>query len=232
MVVGSPVRVTGTVTPHPAGIQLTLQQRHGGGWLAIGDAQARPTGAFSFVARPQRVGIATYRVVTAQGTSFVGSSARVSVRVLHWVYVTSIPDFVYTVPTPGSGNLSTDPIVSNGVHYAHPISIDPGCYNQWGGNAWIDYILQRQYQVFAATVGLGDSAPAGSTATYTLIGAGKKLASGSLAVGSAKKLKVSVSGIYRLRVEVNVPDPTNAAGCGGSGSFTQVVFGDAELLGP
>ena len=36
--------------------------------------------------------------------------------------------------------------------------------------------------------------------------------------------------MYRVRLRINVPDPNNAAGCGIN--FTQVVFGDAQVLGP
>ena len=58
-VVGSRVGITGSVTPHPAGLEVTLQQRHGTGWLPVGDRSVRPDGAFSFVARPDKVGLAS-----------------------------------------------------------------------------------------------------------------------------------------------------------------------------
>jgi len=220
------VGISGSVTPHPTGLQVALQQRRGSGWLPVGTAAVRSDGRFSFVAHPERVGLATYRVV---GANFAGASARVPVRVLHWVYVESVPTFAYSPPF--SGEVTSDPIVSNGVRYTHPISMDAGCYNQWGGDAWVDYPLERQYELFTATVGLDDAAPAGSTATFNVIGGdGKKLASGSLATGSSTKIRVSVSGEYRLRLRINVPDPYNAAGC--ATTYTKVVFGDAELLGP
>ena len=225
-VVGTHVGVKGTVTPHPAGLQVRLQQRKGTGWLTVGAGQVRADGSFALVTQPDRVGIATYRVV---GANFTGESDRVPVRVLHWVYVGSVPGFAYAPPI--SGEVTLDPIKSAGVNYQHPVSMDAGCYNQWGGDAWVDYDLARQYELFTATVGLDDAAPAGSTATYNLIGGdGRKLASGSLVMGSATKIHVSVAGEYRLRLRVNVPDPYNAAGC--STTYTKVVFGDAELLGP
>ena len=228
MVVGSHVRITGTVTPHLAGIDVTLQQRKDTGWLPVADKTAGSDGSFSFIARPEKAGLANYRVVTSKGTNYVGSSARVPVRVLHWTYLGSNEAFYYVDPL--VGDLHTDPIVSNGVHYEHPISLDPGCYNAWGGSAWIDYPLERRYERFSATVGIGDTVPTHLTLTYSMIGAGKKLASGSLVSGQSTKINVSVSGVYRLRLEINVPDPTNAAGC--STTFPQVVFGDAQLLGP
>jgi hypothetical protein len=228
-VVESRVVISGRVTPHPAGIELTLQQRHGSGWLSVGDKPLRADGAFSFVAAPTTPGVAMYRVVTAKGTEYAGASASVPVRVLRWQYVTSIEEFAYI--TPISGNLTTTAITSGGVRYEHPIALDPGCYNQWGGNAWIDYVLERQYKGFSATVGLDDASPVNETATYSVLGGdGKKLASGTLVHGASTKIKVSVDGEYRLRLWINVPDPDNAAGC--STYFPHVVFGDAQLLGP
>jgi NPCBM/NEW2 domain. len=228
MVVGSHLRITGTVKPHLAGVDLTLQQQKDGGWFSVADKTVDGNGDFSFITRPNRVGQKNYRVVTAKGTDFVGSSARVPVRVLHWTYLGNSQAFYYVAPI--VGDLSTQPIASNGVHYEHPISLDPGCYNSWGGSAWIDYPLERQYEKFTAIVGVGDTVPTTMTLTYTLIGAGKKLASGSVVAGHSTKINVSVEGVYRLRFMINVPDPTNAAGC--SPTFPQVVFGDAQLLGP
>ena len=224
--IGSHVGITGKVAPHPAGIQVTLQQRRNTGWISIGDKSVRSDGSFSFVTHPDKAGVANYRVVASKGTNFVGTSARVPVRVLHWSYVANIEGFYYVEPI--VGDMSTAPIVSNGVHYEHPISLDAGCYNGWGGSAWVDYPLERQYEMFTATLGLGGQ-PTGLTVTYTIIGAGQKLAAGSLVTGTSTKIRFSVSGVYRLRLHVNVPDPTNAAGC--STAFPQVVFGDAELLG-
>lgn len=225
-VVGTKVGINGTVTPHPAGLQVKLQQRKGTGWLTVAATGVLTDGGFGFVARPDRVGIATYRVV---GANFAGESARVPVRILHWFYVDSVPVFADAPPI--SGEVTFDPIEAGGVRYQHAVSMDAGCYNQWGGDAWVDYGLERQYEFFSATVGIDDAAPPGSTATYDVIGGdGRKLAAGSLVSGSAKKIRVSVAGEYRLRLRVNVPDPYNAAGC--STTYTKVVFGDAELLGP
>ena len=228
MVVGSPLRITGDVRPHLAGVGVTLEQRREGGWLPLAVKTVAASGAFSFTARPNRLGLKSYRVVTSKGTNFVGASAVVPVKVFHWTYLGNNEAFYYVNPIAGS--LSTAPNVSNGVHYEHPISLDPGCYNSWGGSAWIDYPLERRYERFTATVGVGDTVPTHLTLTYSMIGAGKKLASGSLVAGQSRKISVSVEGVYRLRLMINVPDPTNTAGC--SPTFPQVVFGDAQLLGP
>jgi hypothetical protein len=230
IVVGNRVAVHGTVTPHPAGIELVVQQRHGSGWRAVGVPKVAADGRFAFVLRPDHVGLTTYRVVTADGSDAVGASARVPVRVLHWVYLDSIDEFAYINPL--VGGFSKGAMTASGVHYDHAVSLDPGCYNAWGGSAWIDYPLQRRYETFTASIGLGGAATAGSTATYTILGGdGKQLGSGSLTFGGPpQKIRASVSGEYRLRLRINVPDPTHAGAC--SSSYTQVIFGDAELLGP
>jgi hypothetical protein len=227
---GSPARITGSVTPHPAGVQLALQQRQGSGWLTLATRSAGAGGGFSFIARPAQNGLATYRVVAASDTSFTGSSASVKVRVLHWSYLGSIEQFEYVNPI--VGDLSLEPIVAHGVRYDHPVTMDAGCFNGYDGSAWVDFPLERRYELFTATMDLGGSATTGSTATYDIVGGdGKKLGSGSLSFGEApKKVSASVEGEYRLRLVINVPDPTHAAGCGTS--YTQVVFGDAQLLGP
>jgi hypothetical protein len=56
-VLASRVVIRGRVSPHPAGLELTLQRRQGSGWLSIGDEAVRADGAFVFVAAPSRPGL-------------------------------------------------------------------------------------------------------------------------------------------------------------------------------
>jgi len=230
VLIGTNLGITGAVTPHPAGLQLTLQRWYGTGWLPAGTAAPRADGTFAFHVRTTKPGASKYRVVSSKETGFSGTSADVPVKVLHWSYLASIEPFQYVNPI--VGDLSLEPITAGGVHYEHGISLDPGCYNEYDGTAWVDFPLQRQYEMFTAAMALGGYATNGSTATYDIVGGdGKKLASGSLAYGGApQNVRVSVSGEYRLRLVITVPDPTHSAGCGSQ--YTQVVFGDAQLLGP
>ena len=55
------VSIDGRVTPHPPGLELTLQRRQGGGWLSIGTGSAGSGGTFSFVTRLDKTGLATFR---------------------------------------------------------------------------------------------------------------------------------------------------------------------------
>jgi hypothetical protein len=223
MEVGSHVSIAGSVKPNATGLGLALQQRTAGGWTTV--ATKTVTGSsFTFLAQPKDPGTATYRVVAAKGGPFAGNSAPVVVRVYHWSYLSDI----YTRPF--AGDLMTDPNSAGKVSYQHDITMDAGCYNAWNGDAWADYILNKQYQEFTATIALDDAAPGNSTATWSVWGGGTVLASGSLTNGAVNHVKVSVANMYRLRLRINVPDPTGAAGCGTS--FTQVVFGNPEILGP
>lgn len=230
VVAGKQVVITGTVKPATSGVQLTLQRRAGTSWLSIGEKTAAGGGTFSFTEPAKDVGLAIYRVVTSKDTSFIGASPSVHVRVLHWTYFTSIPQFGDALPAPGDGDLTTASSATGGVTYDHAITMDAGCYNQWDGNAWVDYELDRKYEQLTATVGIADGGPAGLTASYSLIGGGRKLAAGTVVTGAPQKLNVSLDGIYKLRLEINIPDPYHAAGC--SAQLEQVVFGDPQILGP
>lgn len=223
MELGSRVSITGSVKPNPAGLDLALQQRTADGWKTVATKAATGT-SFGFLVKPKDPGAATFRVVAANAGSIAGNSAPIVVRVYHWSYLSD----QYTRPF--AGDLMTDPNTAHGVDYDHVITMDAGCYNAWNGDAWVDYILNKRYQVFTATVALDDAAPQNSTATWSVWGGGKVLASGSLANGAVNQVKVSVADMYRLRLKINVPDPTGAAGCGSN--FTQVVFGNPEILGP
>jgi hypothetical protein len=222
VVAGDGVAITGSVKPHAAGLGLALQQRIAESWTTVATKTVAGN-TFRFIARPKDPGNATFHVIALKGGPFAGNSGTVAVKVLQWSYLSDI----YTRPF--AGDLITDPNKAHGVEYDHVITMDAGCYNAWNGDAWADFILNRSYQQFTATVALDDAAPQGSAATWSVWGGGKVLAHGSLTNSTVQQLNVSVAGMYRLRLKINVPDPTGAAGCGMN--FTQVVFGNPQVLG-
>ena len=227
-IVGNPLRISGTVSPSTAGLQVTLQEKNlYGGWMTLDAMPVNASGAFAFTAKPNRLGTKSFRVVTAKGSAFSGASTTVPVRVFQWSY---LGDVFAGIP-PLAGNTDFDPVSIAKVEYDHPVALDAGCFNQWDGSAWIDYILNRQYQQFTATVGIVDGVASNSTASFKVVGGdGKVFAAGQLTAGVVQKVNVSVAGEYRLRLWINVPDTLHTGGC--SSTFTQVAFGDAQLLGP
>ncbi len=224
-VVGSQIGIKGGVTPHVAGLSVALQQRQGRGWTTVQSTKIAPGGGFSFSAHPKGPGIATFRVVTAKGATAEGSSPTLAVRMLRWSYLAD-----QYIQSPSSGELTTDPIAIHGVTYQHPVSLDAGCYNQWSGDAWINYPLKGKFESLTATVGIGDTADSATVASFAVVADGKQVAGSNLVYGQAIKLNVPLDGVKRLQLRINVPDPTGAAGC--SAFFPKVVFGDAQWLGP
>ncbi len=219
IVLGSSVGVRGTVSPHPAGTRVTLQKWSAGSWVRVAASPASASGGFSFTVKPGASGATTYRV-----SSSGASSSGVPIAVLRWRYLGDL------YARPAAGDLNTETMDVNGAGDPHPVALDAGCYNAWGGDAWVDYPLDKKYQTLTATMGLGGYVETGSTGSYQVIGGGKTLASGSLVPGMSKKISVSLGGLSRVRLKINVPDPNNAGGCGLS--YTEVVFGNAQVLGP
>ncbi|HEX4518532.1 MAG TPA: NPCBM/NEW2 domain-containing protein [Gaiellaceae bacterium] len=219
IVLGSSVGIKGTVSPHPAGTRVTLQKAGSGSWVRVATAGVSAGGGYSFTVKPGASGTATFRVTTTGG-----SSASVPVPVLRWSYLGD----VYAHPT--VGDLNTETMDVNGASDEHPVALDAGCYNGYYGDAWVDYPLAKKYETLTATMGLGGYVETGSTGSYEVIGAGKTLASGKLVPGASKKISVSLAGLASVRLKINVPDPNDAGGCGLS--YTEVVFGNAQVLGP
>ncbi|HEY4347718.1 MAG TPA: NPCBM/NEW2 domain-containing protein, partial [Gaiellaceae bacterium] len=201
VIVGGRVAVKGRVSPRLAGVRVTIEERLALGWKAVATRKTVGGGLFSFPVRPTKAGNATYRIVAPGGGTAPAMSANVVIDVLEWTFLSDI------YAHPSAGDLSTDPIISNGVSFANPVSLDAGCYNAWGGDAWVDYPLGHRYATLTASVGIGDSPAASSTASFKVIGDGKILSSGNLVLGALTKIKVSLAGVGRMQIRVNVPDP-------------------------
>jgi NPCBM/NEW2 domain len=224
-VVGSTVGIKGGVSPHVAGLSVALQQRSGGEWTTLMATKVTSGGGFSFKLQPKNPGTDTLRVVTSKGAVAAGTSSTMRLRVLHWSYLSD-----QYIQAPSGGELYTDPIVVHKQTFDHPVSLDAGCYNPWNGDAWINYPLKGQYETFTATVGIADDADPNTVASFKVYGDGQILASSDLVYGQTVKVNVSLAGLKRLQLRMNVPDPTGAAGC--SVFFPKVVYGDAQWLGP
>ena len=93
---------------------------------------------------------------------------------------------------------------SNGVTYVHVIVGRTGC--QGDATAWVDYSLGRAWSRSSTTVGLRDDAPVEATqVSLNLYADGTQIARGSVSLGTATPVDVSVSGVLRLRLEIVDP---------------------------
>ena len=87
------------------------------------------------------------------------------------------------------------------------------------GPAYAEWVLGRHGAVLEATAGALDSGEAG-TATVRVLGDGAVLAEVPVQYGATTPLRVDVTGVLRLRVEVHA-----------TGGAPTVVLGDARVLG-
>lgn len=233
VILGTTDAISGTVTPAVARLNVVLQQQHGKTWTTSASRRISSSGSFVFGARPRQHGASIWRIaVPTRSRLATGASPRVSIRALSWFYLAKLQE-VQDDEASGTGMWSTDPAESNGVTYSHPVDTEAGCSNSDGGDYWVDFNLARRYTQFTATVGLEDDAPSNYPVSFKLIADGQTLASGTLTLGTATPIAVSVSNVLRLRLFINDPQsPTPEDYCGtGIDEPAVVVWGNAAVLG-
>ncbi|MFC4565939.1 NPCBM/NEW2 domain-containing protein, partial [Nocardiopsis mangrovi] len=86
----------------------------------------------------------------------------------------------------------------NAEDYDEALSVEASC-----GDYTAEYNLGRDYEGFAAVVGLGDDSPRGE-ATFTVIGDGKQLETKTLGLGEDADLEVDVTSVLRLELVTEV----------------------------
>lgn len=119
------------------------------------------------------------------------------------IYLTDI-DVVEHGNASAGFNVSGSARVS-GVQYGRAMSLSGKCSNSDGGDYWVDYDLGRSYSTFTTVVGLEDGSPAASRAAYTILADGKPISTGDLSLGQAIPVEVPVTGVLRLRLQMNDP---------------------------
>jgi serine/threonine protein kinase len=98
-----------------------------------------------------------------------------------------------------SGIYPEQQVSTNGRTYAHALVGQADCST---GDAWVDYDLSRDWKRFTTTIGIGDSSPAQSTATFKIFVDGKQVATGDVALGRPGPVDLDVSQGLRLRLEM------------------------------
>jgi hypothetical protein len=88
-------------------------------------------------------------------------------------------------------------------------------------DCYIEYDLSKSFSKLKTTVGLTDDADADASVTFQVLGDGRVLAQGSVALGSPKPIDVDVTGVLRLRLHI----------VGGGGVFgrSTTAWGSAAL---
>ncbi len=107
----------------------------------------------------------------------------------------------------------------NGQVQAHGLQCTPGNEDR---PAIVEYAIGRRATYLAATVGMLDSAGMAG-ATLRVLGDGNALATVDVAFGAAQELRVDVTDVLRLRLEVT--------GAPSSGEAPRLVLGNVRLVG-
>lgn len=109
--------------------------------------------------------------------------------------------------------------VINGTSYIHSIALDN---NSATRDSSVQYDLGRKWQQFDATVGLTDDSPAGQQIQFQIFADGTKVFDRLIDFGSSVSVRLSVSGVLRLKLETLYSGQANIVHAG---------FGDAMLTG-
>jgi hypothetical protein len=233
VILGTTDAISGTVSPAVPHLKLALQEQAGKTWTTWASRRVSSSGSFVFKAKPRRHGASVWRIaVPTRSRLATGVSPHVNIRALSWFYLAKLQE-VRDDAASGTGQWSTGPAESNGVNYSHPVDMEAGCNNSDGGDYWVDFNLARRYTQFTATVGLRDDAPTNYPVSFKLIADGQTLASGTLTLGKATPIAVSVSNVLRLRLFINDPQSTTLEDDCGTGIYepATVVWGNASVLG-
>jgi serine/threonine protein kinase len=129
--------------------------------------------------------------------------------------------------TGDNGGVSTVSATISGQQYGHAITLSAFCTTRDGGDFWADYDLARSWSRFTATIGIDDRSRSSSTATYTILADNVPIARGSLAFGRAEPIDLPVSGVLRLRIQINDPYATTPS-CTYN-AWAKVAWGDPKL---
>lgn len=98
-------------------------------------------------------------------------------------------------------------------------SVSVGLYPS--SDTFIEYDLSKSFTQFRTTVGMTDDAASDASVTYEVLGDGRKLASGTVALGKPAPLNVDVTGVLRLRLHFVAK--------GWEGNSSRAAWGTAAL---
>jgi serine/threonine protein kinase len=146
---------------------------------------------------------------------------------MQWVSDFHAVDYDRAASVNGSPDDYVGPYKTNGTLYGHSLGVSPGCYNQDGGDFWIEYDLSRTWSTMSGVVGVSDDSPDAARVTWRVYGDAKLLASGVATLGAATHVHVSVNNVLRLRLWIN--DPRSAQDDCNVARETNLVWGNLQL---
>ncbi|MFE9727655.1 NPCBM/NEW2 domain-containing protein [Streptomyces sp. NPDC005794] len=124
-------------------------------------------------------------------------------------------------PLSSSNGTETGSAEVNGHNYARSTSlrVDKGYIPENDA----EYNLGRHWRTFKATIGLRDDAPTGCRLKFEAFADGKLVTNATVTLGEARDLKLEISQVLRLKIQVTYVSPTDIS------SYCYGVWGDAHL---
>ena len=194
--VGSSVKIKGSVKPAAPGARVTLQLRYQDQkrWKTIDSATLSAASRFKFKDKVTSVRARKYRVVKQAGPNrAAGHSESLKVTVFGW---RALPSIDLATATNMSWVTSA---TMNGVDF--PLSIRSFIGSPAPGTSGsIEYNLTRDCKQFRATVGLDDTSPGASSAAITLSTDGTARYSGSFALTQSAPVAFDVTNVFRISI--------------------------------
>ncbi len=187
--VGSKVKIKGSVKPAAPRARVTLQVRYPDQkqWKTIDSATLSAASKYQFKDKVTSVRERKYRVLKPAGPNrAAGHSPSVKVTVFGWRDLTSLN------PVTGQYLVESGATLINGNSYPSSIT------GSGTANGSIAYNLNRDCTRLDAVYGLGDSSPSGGSTIITLTANGVQKHTGAYALAQAQRVVTDVTGIFRI----------------------------------
>jgi hypothetical protein len=194
--VGSKVKIKGTVTPAAPGSKVTIEVKYEDqkSWKSIGHATLNGAGKFKFKDKITSVRQRTYRVVKPAGQGHAAGRANTKkVTVFGWRPLTSLS------PVLSEGMGETSNVNINGTSY--PDSI---VSNSTMAGLHIDYNLNRDCKLLEARYGLSDASPAIATASLSLVVDNATRYAGSFGLTQSALVTTDLTRAFRITINAAV----------------------------
>lgn len=204
--VGSKVKIKGTVKPAAPGAEVRLQLRYAGQkkWKTVDHTRLSRASKFKFKDKVTSVRERKYRVVKPAGPNRgAGHSPALEVTVFGWRTLDSLD------PAQASGFYEAGSVSINGASY--PNSLQTFTFPPPAGPTHIDYNLNRDCKAFEGRFGVSDSSSASGSATLSLVADGADKFTGTFALTQSQSVSTDVTGVFRITVNATLADGGVAA---------------------
>lgn len=209
------ITATGTASAKLKGAKVTVQRREGSkAWAKVATVKVSKKGTFTVRTRATGVGSFSYRVTSAKTKkAAAGKSNSIGVTVYRWYVLSTLGGVA------SSGDARYDAITMAGQFFFQSVLLEGDDRD----TSWVDYNASYKCSTFQATVGVADTADAGTTVHHSFLVDSTEVASADTVLGKTAPVQVDISGAFRVRLQSQFTIP-------GSSDYTNAGWGNARML--